>query len=253
MSNIPLKNPSQVEIMAQNAHDLAQILDLARGQAKSGMPLKELDIFVETQIKARGGQSAFQKVPHYDWATCINLNQGVVHGIPDGTKLKKGDLVSVDSGLWRDGWFSDMSRSWQLGSADPQKEAFLAAGREVLSLVVAQARAGNRVGHLSQTIEKGLLSKGFWPVHSLTGHGIGRKLHELPTIPCFMGQEITKTPILRSGMVLAVEVIYTQNETELETGSDGWTIQTKDGSWGGLEEDMVLVGKEGARILTKSN
>ena len=146
-----------------------------------------------------------------------------------------------------------MSRSWIVGKGkkDPEKEVFVQVGRDVLTKALSVVKPGQRVGLISQTIEKGLRAHGFWPVKTLAGHGIGRNLHQPPLVPCYLKGKVTKTPELVPGMALAIEVIYTREKTELETESDGWTIRTRDGSWGGLEEDMVLVTKTGSQVLTR--
>ncbi len=251
MRQILCKTPAEIRILARNAADLAAAAALIQAQTAVGDSLKVIDQRAEKLIRDWGGEPAFQKVPGYRWATCVNVNEGVVHGVPDDYMLKDGDLVTVDTGLWREGLYSDMSRGWVVGKQSAEKKAFVQAGRDVLVEAIAQAKAGNHVGHLSQAIEHGLGHRGLWPVQTLTGHGIGRELHEPPVIPCFVDRPIEKTPKLEPGMVLAIEVIYTQRPTSLKKAADGWTIRTEDGSLGGVEEDMVLVTEREPRVLTK--
>ena len=120
----------------------------------------------------------------------------------------------------------------------------------IISAAIKAAKAGNRVGHISQVIERVIGEGGFYPVKSLTGHGVGKKLHEPPSIPCFLAGKLIDSPLLKAGMTLAIEVIYTQNETQLLIEQDGWTVKTGDQSLGGLFENTILVTSGEAQVLT---
>jgi len=253
---IPLKTEREVEIMTLGGEKLGRILGQVLAEIKPGVKLSDLDRLAEKLIKKENGKPSFKMVPNYFWTTCININEGVVHGVPGPYQIKDGDVVSVDVGMFYDGFHTDMARTMIVKSEKPkgvkndQKEKFLKAGQESLKEAIFAARSGNRVGHISQAIEGGIKKKGFFPVKNLTGHGVGCKLHEPPSIHCFLNTEIEATPILKTGMVLAIEVIYTQRETGLLVQDDGWTVKTRVGDLGGVFENTVLVAPEGAKVLT---
>jgi len=184
-------------------------------------------------------------VPGYEWVTCINVNQGVVHGIPDNYRLKENDVVSIDMGMKFGGL--NVDEAWtvevktQNSKLKTQNEKFLEVGRRALEKAIKMAKAGNRVGHISLAIEKEIKKAGFSPIQALTGHGVGRKLHEEPKIPCYLQEKIVVTPLLKPGMTLAIEVIYSKGSPELILKNDGWTLETADGSLAALFEKTVFV------------
>lgn len=245
---IPILNDQEIEKMRQGGQKLEQILTEVMAEIKPGKTLSELEEKAEKRILELGGQPSFKMVPDYHWASCINLNEGVVHGIPDKTMIKKGDLVSFDLGFYSQGFHSDMARTMEV--ITKKKTKFLRAGQEALASAIAQVKPGNRVGHLSQAIEKSLKKAGYQPVKHLTGHGVGRRLHQDPVIPGFLERPLARTPLLKKGMVLAIEVIYTQGSAEIVVTDDGWTIRTQDGKIAGLFEETVAVGANGPLVLT---
>ena len=246
---IPILNNQEMEIMKDNGQKLEQVMVATLAEVKAGVSLSELEEVAVRKIEELGGEPSFKKVPRYSWATCINLNEGVVHGIPDGRRIKKGDLVSVDAGFYSQGFHTDMARTIEVGTKN--RTEFLKTGQEALRKAIEQVKPGNRVGHLSQAIEEIIKKAGYQPVKNLMGHGVGRQLHQEPNIPCFVKEAIEETPLLKKGMVLAIEVIYTQGEPALFVADDGWTIRTQDGKIAGLFEETVAVGANGPLILTR--
>lgn len=235
--------------MKDNGQKLKQVMSKVLLKVKPGVSLQELEEVAARKIEELGGRPSFKMVPNYHWATCINLNEGVVHGIPDDTPIKKGDLVSVDAGFYSQGFHADMARTIEVGTKKESK--FLQAGKRALGKAVLRAKPGNRVGHISLAIEQAIKKAGYNPVKRLTGHGVGRQLHQEPVIPCFLKEEARRTPLLKKGMVLAIEVIYTQGKPDLFVTSDGWTIRTQDGKIAGLFEETVAVGADGSLVLTR--
>ncbi len=188
-------------------------------------------------------------VEGYHWATCLNVNQGVVHGVPTDYKLKKVDVLSVDIGLFYRGFHTDMAKTIEIeGKA---RHEFLAAGRRALTKAIEASRPRNRVGHISQAIEESLKKGGFQPIKALVGHGVGRELHEPPQIPCYLKGRVENTERLEPGATLAIEVIYAQGKPGVVVGSDGWTVKTEDGKLAALFEDTVAVTQEGPAVLTQ--
>jgi methionyl aminopeptidase len=255
---IPVKTAKEIKIITQNGRKLANVLKKLLKKARPGVSLIKLEKEAQSLIKNQKAYPSFMKVPTYHWATCLNINEGVVHGIPNNYRLKKGDLLSIDLGLFYKGFHIDMARTLCVrdqklkgkSQKSGEKEKFLRAGEEALRKATQAARPGNRIGHLSKAIEKELKKHRLAPVKSLTGHGIGRSLHEPPSIPCFLKGEVKNTPLLEAGMTLALEVIYVQGSPNLTVKKDGWTVVTKDGSWAGLFEDTILITKNKAKILT---
>ncbi|MBI2597309.1 type I methionyl aminopeptidase [Candidatus Daviesbacteria bacterium] len=210
----------------------------------------EVDKAAEEEIYKLGGDLSYKTVPDYKYATCITVNDQVVHGLPTERKFKEGDLVSVDLAVMYKGWHTDCAWSVLVGTSEHrEKQRFLKVGEEALWDGIYQAKLGNRIGDISYAIQSRVEKAGYHIVRSLVGHGIGRSLHEDPEVPGF-GDKGTGV-ILKQGMTLAIEVIYTKNTSEVVLGSDNWTFSASDGSWGGLFEMTVIVGKEKAEVLTK--
>lgn len=250
---IPLKLAKEIEIMHQGGKKLAWVMEQIK--VKPGMSLKEIDSLAERLIKKQGGKPSFKMVEGYHWATCLNVNQGVVHGVPTSYQLRDSDVLSIDMGMFYQGFHTDMSNSVVVG-AGPGKwigeREFLSAGVEALKKAIQAAQPGNRVGHISQAIEKEIKKHGFQPIRALVGHGVGKKLHEPPQIPCFLRGKITETEKLKPGMVLAIEVIYTQGRPEVVISNDGWTVETADGQLAALFENTVAITKKGPIVLTQA-
>lgn len=251
---IPQKLTKEIKIMQKGGRKLAGFMEILLAKAKPGVSLKEIDCLADELMAKSGGKPSFKMVRGYHWATCLNVNQGVVHGIPNEYRLKEGDLLSIDVGIFYKGFHTDMAETILVGGKrNEKKEAFLRAGKKALKEALLQARAGKRVGHISRAIEKELKKAGFNPVRNLTGHGVGRRLHEEPAIPCFLAERIEKTPLLRKGMVLAIEVIYVEGKPKLVMKNDNWTVETEDEKLAGLFEHSVLIRKQKPLILTALN
>jgi len=241
--------------MKQGGQRLAWVMKKALNLVEPGQALCQIDQQIEQLILQKEGRPSFKMVPGYRWASCLNVNQGVVHGVPNDYRLKEGDLLSLDIGFFYQGFHTDTSRTLLVGNSkkldSKPKDKFLQAGKKALHEAIKATVPGKRVGHLSATIEREMKKAGFHPVEVLSGHGIGRQLHEEPPIPCFLKGKIEQTPWLKPGMTLAVEVIYTQGSPELVLKSDQWTLETADGQWAGLFEETLLVTKGPALVLTK--
>ncbi len=221
-------------------------------EIRPGVRLSEVENLANQYIRAEGGKPGFKMVDKYDWATCININQGVVHGVPDDKEVKSGDIVSLDMGLYYRGWHSDMAYTKEItnSKSEIRNADFLRVGEEALEKAIDQVKPGNRVGHISQAIEETIGKAGYRVIPRLTGHGVGRELHQDPMIPGVLTGKVERTSKLRLGMGLAIEVIYTKGKPGIKTAGDGWTIVTKDGKISSLFEKTVLVTKSGAKIIT---
>jgi methionyl aminopeptidase len=244
---IRLKSSSEIEKMKSGGKISKNALDLALKMCEAGTELLEIDREVEKFILRHGAKPSFKMVSGYAHSTCININDGLVHGIPNKYKIKVGDLVKVDLGVFYDGFHTDTSGTVEVGSSN--ESIFLKAGRECIQNAVQKCRIGNRIGDISSEMQKTIEKYGFSVSRSLVGHGIGRELHEDPLVPGF-GKSGTGL-VLQEGLVLAIEIIYQKGSYQIKTLSDKWTIATKDGSLGGLFEDTVAITRLGPIILTK--
>lgn len=243
----------KTQAMLEGGRILAAIRRNLASEIVPGRRLRELDRLAGQWIRQAGGSPSFQMVRGYEHATCISVNEGVVHGIPSERLINDGDVVSIDIGLYYKGFHTDAATTAIAGQGSQENRRFLRSGKTALKLAIKEAVAGNRVGHISQAIQDSIESAGLTSVRTLTGHGVGRELHENPSIPGVLMDELDNTALLTSGQTLAVEVIYTQGADELVVLEDGWTLVTKDGALAGLFEETVLVGNGHPIIVTQES
>lgn len=244
---ISIKTPEQIEKITRAGKIAKQALNKALEVVEPGVKLSEIDKIVDDFIVNKGAKPGFKTVEGYDFATCININEGLVHGVPDDYKLKEGDLVSIDLGVFLDGWHSDLSYTVEVGTNKHKK--FLEVGKNALKAGIEAFRTGNTLGDIGNAMQSIVEDTGYSVSRDLVGHGIGKNLHEDPYVPGYgvSGQG----PKLKEGMVFAIEVIYQKGDPEMKIIDDDWTIVTKDGSLAGLFEETVVLTKNGPEILTK--
>lgn len=248
---INIKTSQEIEIMREGGQKLARIKDKLREEIRPGANPLELDQLAEKLILEEGGKPSFKMVKNYHWATCINRNEGVVHGIPNNKPIEAGDIVSLDIGIFYKGFHTDASFTVPVGRVGREVERFLKAGEEALQASMGQANVGNRVSHISRAIQGVLERYGYTPSRDLTGHGVGRDLHEEPMIPCFWEESLGEGARLEEGMTLALEVIYMMGKPGIIVSKeDGWTISTQDGKIAGLVEETIAVTDKGPLLLT---
>ena len=226
----------------------AKALNKVLKEVSANVTCLHLDKIARQELQSMGASSSFMTVEDYRWTICTTINHQVVHGIPGPTKLEEGDILGIDIGAIYQGFHSDMALTVPIGNVSPKTQHFLDVGEKTLNAAISKAKVGNRIGDISSTIQEMIEQAGYSAVRSLTGHGIGRQLHEEPMVPCF-GEARTGPKILE-GMTLAIEVIYSQGKGDVFMEKDGWTISTQDGSLGGLFEKTVAVAKEGPIVLT---
>lgn len=250
---IPIKTQEEVKVMTQGGKILGEVVRDLIDKVNVGMSELELDELAEKLILEKGGEPGFKKVPGYKHTLCLATNNVVVHGIPGSYRFKKGDVVGIDCGVFYKGFHTDMSHSTVVGGTDDKAiKNFLSTGEKALDYAIKEAIVGNRIGNISEVIQDIVEDQRFSVVKSLIGHGVGRELHEEPEIPGYLYEDIDKTPLIKEGMTLAVEVIYNMGSDEVVySKDDGWTIGTKDGSVSGLFERTVAVTKRGPVILTE--
>jgi methionyl aminopeptidase len=249
-SPVEIKTPREIKKMVECGKRLGEIKETLREMIDEGVCSYDVEEKATRLIDQTGGKPSFKMVPGYHWSTCINVNSGLVHGIPrKDLFFKKGDLVSVDIGLYFNGFHTDTSFSKGV-DLNSQAKKFFAVGEVALKKSIQEARQGKRIYDISLAMEKTIKSQGYSPVRALVGHGVGRNLHEEPAIPCFTAGKREDTPEIKDGMALAIEVMYCLGSENLVLESDGWTIATADGKISALFEETVAVTPDGPLVLT---
>ena len=256
MPKIILKSPEEIAIAAEGGEILGRIISEVLKRVRPGLNTLEINDWIEEKVIKSGAEPSFKLVPRYHWASCVGTNDEVVHSIPRKDRIiREGDLLKIDAGVFWKGFHTDASWTVIVQTANSKqqiaKSRFLDAGKEALEKAIEAARPGNRIGNISLVIQQTIEKAGYRPVKVLTGHGIGRRLHEEPLIPCILKGSLETTELLLPGMLLAIEVIYNQGKAEVVMEDDGWTISTKDGKMSGLFEETIAVGENGPLTLTR--
>ncbi|MDP2671812.1 MAG: type I methionyl aminopeptidase [bacterium] len=244
-----LKTKEEIKTMAEAGRIAAKALGEIEKHIKSGVTGLALDKTAQEVIKKEGAKPSFMTVEDYQYSICVTENELVVHGIPTAVAFKEGDIVGIDIGALYQGFHSDMAETFAVGRVSAEVQNFLKTGKEALNKAIAQAKVGNRVGDISSTIQTTVEKAGYSVVKELVGHGVGTALHEDPLVPG-IGKKETG-PVLKEGMVIAIEVIYNQGKGPVVLLEDGWTIASRDGSLSGLFERTVAITKKGPVVLTQ--
>lgn len=244
-----LKSPSEIGIIKANGAILSECFELAAGIIKAGITRREIDRAIEEAIVARGAKPAFKGFHGFPAATCISINEEVVHGIPDDRVVEDGDIVGIDIGVYKDGYYADAARTFPVGEISQEAKKLLKVTREALDAGIARAVAGNRLSDISHAVESHVLQNGFSVVKTLVGHGIGQEMHEQPQVPNFgpPGQG----PLIEEGLVIAIEPMVNVGGSDVFTLGDGWTVVTVDHLLSAHFEETVAVTKDGPKILTR--
>ncbi len=242
---------NKLTAMTQGGAILGSVRQSLYAFTQVGVTPAQIEAEARRLIKAGGGELSFTKVPGYHWATCVNLNDGIVHGIPNSsTPLQSGDVVTVDVGVYFHGYHTDAAFTKVVGETTPEKTRFLRAGMEGVQKAINVVKPGNRIGDISQAMESTVHKYGYSPTRELTGHGVGRELHEEPMISNIVVAPREKTPLIEPDQTLAIELIYVQGKPNLVLEEDGWTISVKDGTLSAVFEETVQVTTAGCVILT---
>ena len=248
---ILLKSPRELEHMRAAGRILAEVKALLRRLVRPGVSTKEIDAEVEALILARGATPAFKGYRGYPATVCTSINEEVVHGIPSPKrKVKEGDIIGLDLGCIVEGYYGDCAVTLPVGPVAPRVQELIDVTRESLDKAIVQCRVGNRIGDISHTVQKHCESHGFGVVRSFVGHGIGRALHEEPQVPNF--GDAGRGPVLKAGMVLAIEPMVTMGSWEVQVLEDGWTAVTADGSMAAHFEDTIAITEDGPDVLTRA-
>jgi len=246
---IKIKKEFEIEQMRRSARILHDTFSEISRIIGPGVTTGELDRVAEEFILARGGKPAFKGYQGYPATICASVNEEVVHGIPGERILREGDIVGIDMGVINDGYYSDATRSYAIGEVSDEAERLLTTTMKALDLGIDKVREGNHLSDISHAIQKFSEENGYEVVRSLVGHGIGVELHEEPQIPNFGPPG--KGPVIKRGMVFAIEPMLNAGTRDVVTRNDRWTTVTRDGNLSCHFEDTVAVTDGEPEILTR--
>jgi len=243
---IVIKSPEEIGLMRQSGSILSEMLQELRGVVRPGIKTREIDEFVVAGMRRRGVVASFKGYGGYPASVCVSINDEIVHGIPGSRTVEEGDIVSLDLGVYREGFHTDAAITVVAGKAAPEAARLVRVTEECLAKGIEQARPGNRVGDISVAIQRHVEAQGFSIVREYTGHGVGRDLHEEPQIPNFA---YGKGPLLRKGMALAIEPMVNVGGWKTRVAPDKWTVLTADGSLSAHFEHTIAVTDGDPEVL----
>jgi methionyl aminopeptidase len=242
------KTPEQVDRMAASGQVLVRCLRMLAAKARAGVTTKALDEAAEKFIRSQGAEPAFKGYRGFPGSICASPNSMVVHGIPGPYELKRGDLLSIDVGVIKDGWVADAAMTVPIGTVTPEASKLLDVTKAALFAGAEQMQPGNHLGDVSAAIQRAVEIEGLSIIRTLVGHGIGRDMHEDPQVPNF--GEPGKGPELEEGTVLAIEPMVNAGGPLVRMGDDGWAVYSQDGTLAAHFEFTIAVTADGPRILT---
>ena len=251
-ARIELKSPREIDLLRKAGRATAAILMELRSKITVGMTTKDIDVMAEKMMRHEGAIPSFLNYRGYPATVCTSINDEIVHAIPNSRRLKEGDLLSLDIGMFLEGYCGDTATSFVIGGkATPAQERLMKAGRESLEASIQAAVLGHRLGDVSYAMQKVVEDAGYQVVREYGGHGIGRAMHEEPHVPCYgkPGTGIRLVP----GMVLALEVMANEGSAAIKHKTDGWTVVTADGRPSVHYEKMVAITEKGTEVLTPHN
>ncbi len=247
---INIKTDAQIEIMRKAGKIVADTLKVIELSIKPGITTGRLDAIAEEYITSHGAIPAFKGYRGFPATACISIDEEVVHGIPGDRQLVEGQIVSIDLGAVIDGYYGDSAATYAVGEISEEKQRLLDVTKRSLEVGISKVKAGVKLGVVSSSIQEVAEAAGFSVVREMVGHGIGQKLHEEPQVPHF--GPANSGPILKKGMVLAIEPMVNQGDFKINQKPDGWTIVTADGLVSAHFEHTVAITEDGADILTLS-
>jgi methionyl aminopeptidase len=243
------KTSDEVEVMRQSCLLVGETHAVLAKLIKPGVTTFQLNSIAEEFIRSNGGIPSFKNYHGYPYATCISVNDAVVHGFPNNNELKDGDLVSVDIGIFKNGFHGDSAYTYAIANVSDEIKQLMRVTKESLYKGIEKAIAGNRVGDISYAIQEYTERKhGYGVVRELVGHGLGREMHEDPQVPNY-GKRGSGAK-LKEGMVLAIEPMINLGKKNVVNDTDGWTVRTQDGKPSAHYEHDVVIRKDKADILS---
>jgi methionyl aminopeptidase len=247
---IVLKASWELELLRRSNRLVAETLAALTPRVRPGVTTLELDRFAEAYLLERGARPAFKGYRNYPFTLCTSINEEVVHGLPSSRELKEGDILSLDMGAVVDGYFGDSAVTLPVGGISPDAARLLRVTRECLDRAIAVAHSGARLADISEAVQTHAEVSGYTVVRIFVGHGIGKELHEAPQIPNFVETGRGRGPVLKPGMVLAIEPMVNAGGPEVRVLEDKWTAVTADGSLSAHFEHTIAITENGTEILT---
>jgi methionyl aminopeptidase len=250
---IHIKSAEEVEFIRESCRIVGDVIKLVGTQIKEGVTSQQLDALAEDYIRSCGAVPAFKGYGFdesnlFPGTLCVSIDNEVVHGIPGKRVLREGEIVSIDVGAKKNGFYGDGAFTFSVGAVTEEKQRLMRVTKESLDRAVEQAIEGNKTGDIGYAVQSYVESEGFSVVRDLVGHAVGRELHEDPQIPNYGKQK--KGITLRAGMTLAIEPMVNAGTYKVRTAADRWTIVTEDGRPSAHYEYTIVVGKNNAEVLT---
>jgi methionyl aminopeptidase len=250
---IHIKSKKEIDLIRASSKIVAETLELLKKNIKPGISTKELDLIAEDYILSNNAKAAFKGYSQgnskfYPAAVCISIDEEVVHGIPGTRKLREGEIVSIDVGVYKNGYFGDAATTVAVGRVSEEKLKLMRVTEDSLYLGIEQAVEDGRLQDISYSIQSYIEKNGYSVVRALCGHGVGKKLHEDPSIPNY--GEKGKGPRLRNGMTLAIEPMVNMGKYDVVIGDDGWTVCAKDGLPSAHFEHTIVINNGKPEILS---
>ncbi|MBD3235373.1 MAG: type I methionyl aminopeptidase [Candidatus Eisenbacteria bacterium] len=246
---IAIRRPEEIERIAESARIVAGALSGVAERIRAGVTTQELEEGIEDYIRSQGARPSFKGYRGFPASACISINDVVVHGIPSERRLREGDIVSVDVGAYKDGYHGDGAWTFPVGEIAAAAARLMEVTHGALERGIARALPGARLGEVSHAVQAYVESHGYSIVRALVGHGIGEQLHEDPQVPNFGSPR--QGPVLRAGMVMAIEPMVNAGGFQVYTEADEWTVVSRDHSLSAHFEHTVAITDEGPRILTQ--
>ncbi len=245
---IAIKSEKDLEMLRISGAILAKILRSLQTNSREGVSTSQLDQLAGELIKKENALAAFNGYKGFPANICTSINEEIVHGIPSQRKLVEGDIISIDLGINYQGYFTDAAVTVPIGKIDAKKKKLIEVAKAALTCGIKEARENNHLSDISHAIQSHAEKNGFSVVRQFVGHGIGKNLHEEPEIPNFGRPH--QGPVLKPGMVLAIEPMVNLGTWESEISDNGWTAYTCDGLASAHFEHTIAITKEGAEVLT---
>jgi len=252
---IPLRKPNEIEKLRNSGLAVGKTLDYLQNNVKAGMTLLEVDAMGEKYLRDLGARPAFKGLYGFPNAVCTSLNEVIIHGVPDDTVLKDGDILGLDIGSEIDGWYGDAAITMPIGTISKEDEALIACSKDALYYAIDIIKQGMRFKELSLALEEFILGRGYTPLVKFCGHGIGREPHCDPEVPNYLDSPNAKQgPKIKNGMIFCLEPMICQKDEEpIVDENDKWSVRSADGLRTSHYEHQVAIVNGKAQILTAIN
>ncbi len=247
---IKLKSSKEIQLMREAGKIVAEVLQQIEKGIDIGVTTAKLDSIAEKYIRKRGAEPAFLGYNNFPASICASINNEVVHGIPGLRRLKEGDIISIDVGVRRKGYYGDAAATFAVGKITEKAHKLIDVTRTSLHKAIAEMQSGKRLSDVSHAVQAYVEKNSMSVVRNYVGHGIGEQMHEEPQVPNF--GLAGRGPILQQGIVLAIEPMVNAGSWEVEVLDDQWTVVTSDGSLSAHFEHTVALGENGPEILTSN-